>query len=331
MTALTNNELTDERLAQLANRSFYQVDGELYVPLGDEIVLMAAELQERRKADSARPVAYTTDFYVRELDKSGLYQCWLSRDARNAEYNVPLFAAPQSVLPPPEMPAHTGPRQEGRPQAYVDGWNACRDATLQSFGNSEQLNSPVTGIYDDVLNIIGLLENNEWAEHCTSTVLGSLLKSEITRLVSKEQPVPVVSFYRDGIEAAASWVDKQRQAFDNEHGRYDSDTGAFEFGNDAQRDYSDTLAELADGIRGLHPNAGDNSPVTPDGWISCSERMPPTNVAVLVCVNGVVQKSVFCWDGESWGDWYDEYDELAQTTFTHWMPLPEPPQEVNRG
>ncbi|GAA5740979.1 hypothetical protein Sent08_00023 [Salmonella enterica] len=52
--------------------------------------------------------------------------------------------------------------------------------------------APVTGIYDDVLNIIGLLENNEWAEHCTSTVLGSLLESEITRLVSKEQSAPVV-------------------------------------------------------------------------------------------------------------------------------------------
>ncbi|HIC6449268.1 TPA: hypothetical protein ACW4DX_002068 [Salmonella enterica subsp. enterica serovar Thompson] len=50
----------------------------------------------------------------------------------------------------------------------------------------------VTGIYDDILNIIGLLENNEWAEHYTSTVLGSLLESEITRLVSKEQPAPVV-------------------------------------------------------------------------------------------------------------------------------------------
>lgn len=50
----------------------------------------------------------------------------------------------------------------------------------------------VTGIYDDVLNIIGLLENNEWAEHCTSTVLGSLLESEITRLVSKERSAPVV-------------------------------------------------------------------------------------------------------------------------------------------
>ncbi len=44
----------------------------------------------------------------------------------------------------------------------------------------------------DMLNIIGLLENNEWAEHCTNTVLGSLLESEITRLVSKEQPAPVV-------------------------------------------------------------------------------------------------------------------------------------------
>lgn len=49
-----------------------------------------------------------------------------------------------------------------------------------------------TGVYKDMLNIIGLLEKNEWAEHCTSTVLGSLLESEITRLVGKEQPAPVV-------------------------------------------------------------------------------------------------------------------------------------------
>lgn len=49
-----------------------------------------------------------------------------------------------------------------------------------------------TGVYKDMLNIIGLLENNEWAEHCTSTVLGSLLESEITRLVGKEQLMSVV-------------------------------------------------------------------------------------------------------------------------------------------
>ncbi|MCM9997396.1 hypothetical protein M5F44_22905, partial [Salmonella enterica] len=93
------------------------------------------------------------------------------------------------------------------------------------------------------------------------------------------QPVPVVSFYRDGIEAAASWVDKQRQAFDNEHGRYDSDTGAFEFGNDTQHDWSYALAELADGIRGLHPNAGGNSPVIPDGWKLAPEKADEDMIA----------------------------------------------------
>lgn len=46
-----------------------------------------------------------------------------------------------------------------------------------------------TGVDDDVRNIIGLLETNEWAEHCTETVLGSRLEAEITRLVGSAQPV----------------------------------------------------------------------------------------------------------------------------------------------
>ncbi|HFG5343187.1 TPA: hypothetical protein ACGH3C_002845 [Salmonella enterica subsp. enterica serovar Javiana] len=70
-----------------------------------------------------------------------------------------------------------------------DFWN--KKWTIRPYFYTAQ---PVqeTGVYNDVLNIIGLLEKNEWAEHCTSTVLGSLLESEITRLVSKEQPAPVV-------------------------------------------------------------------------------------------------------------------------------------------
>lgn len=71
------------------------------------------------------------------------------------------------------------------------------------------------------------------------------------------RPAPVVTFYRDGIEAAAKWVDKLREAYDSEHGWSDPDTGVFEFGNDAQREYSTTLEELAEGIRALHPNAGN--------------------------------------------------------------------------
>ncbi|EGF5841433.1 DUF551 domain-containing protein [Escherichia coli] len=77
-----------------------------------------------------------------------------------------------------------------------------------------------------------------------------------------------------------------------------------------------------------------NSPVTPDGWINCSERIPDD------------KQYVWCW-GKSYGwtecdtfegyyDWSrnkwwavtDDGEEPASKV-THWMPLPEPPQEVN--
>lgn len=41
-----------------------------------------------------------------------------------------LIATPSPVVPD-EMPAHIGPREFGRPQAYIDGWNSCRAAMLQ--------------------------------------------------------------------------------------------------------------------------------------------------------------------------------------------------------
>ncbi|ENJ8941581.1 hypothetical protein AB2U14_003174 [Salmonella enterica] len=56
---------------------------------------------------------------------------------------------------------------------------------------------PATGVYNDILNIIDLLENNEWTEHCTNTVLGSLLESEITRLVGMTQSAPIMSLPDD--------------------------------------------------------------------------------------------------------------------------------------
>ncbi|HAJ8125605.1 TPA: ead/Ea22-like family protein [Escherichia coli] len=78
-----------------------------------------------------------------------------------------------------------------------------------------------------------------------------------------------------------------------------------------------------------------NSPVTPDGWISCSERMPDTKTAVLVAK-----------EFDRKGDWRMKWATYipghpdandgwiipgASWKPSHWMPLPEPPQEVNRG
>lgn len=70
-----------------------------------------------------------------------------------------------------------------------------------------------------------------------------------------------------------------------------------------------------------------NSPVTPDGWISCSERMPAQDDWILI----------YSKHGEYMaGQVQGEYVELSDGTLSwlgnalYWMPLPEPPQEVNQ-
>ncbi|EHO4823395.1 DUF551 domain-containing protein [Escherichia coli] len=70
-----------------------------------------------------------------------------------------------------------------------------------------------------------------------------------------------------------------------------------------------------------------NSPVTPDGWISCSERMPDDGQWCVV--NTEYGYYVQCWsEGQGW---LGDYISIPECDVINWMPLPEPPQEVNRG
>lgn len=66
---------------------------------------------------------------------------------------------------------------------------------------------------------------------------------------------PPPSTFVRGLEAAARWVDRRREAFDAEHGARDPETGAVEYGRgshaEAKLEYSSELAEIADGIRAL--------------------------------------------------------------------------------
>lgn len=69
-----------------------------------------------------------------------------------------------------------------------------------------------------------------------------------------------------------------------------------------------------------------DSPVTPDGWVACSERMPVDFETVLVCQDGGV---IFCAEYED-GDFYpDEFPNVPKQgcEITHWMPLPAAPQQ----
>ncbi|HHP9573075.1 ead/Ea22-like family protein [Salmonella sp. 32011401201800036SM] len=83
-------------------------------------------------------------------------------------------------------------------------------------------------------------------------------------------------------------------------------------------------AELVSQTYKLNELSG-NSPVTPDGWISCSERMPAQDDWILI----------YSKHGEYMaGQVQEEYVELSDGTLSwlgnalFWMPLPEPPQEA---
>ncbi|HFG3784142.1 TPA: DUF551 domain-containing protein, partial [Escherichia coli] len=76
-----------------------------------------------------------------------------------------------------------------------------------------------------------------------------------------------------------------------------------------------------------------NSPVTPDGWISCSERMPDDGQHVIILCDGAFVLYAQYRDGEFFDIVRngDEFFETQSRNVTDWMRLPEPPQEVNRG
>ena len=66
-----------------------------------------------------------------------------------------------------------------------------------------------------------------------------------------------------------------------------------------------------------------NSPVIPDGWVACSERMPEGMTDVHISNGHDVGQG--WWDGETWQTQHDYYSVPGDVT--HWMPLPAAPQQ----
>ncbi|HCU5335889.1 TPA: DUF551 domain-containing protein, partial [Escherichia coli] len=92
-------------------------------------------------------------------------------------------------------------------------------------------------------------------------------------------------------------------------------------------DRIDTLESCDDdrieAVKAVLRRLAGNYPVTPDGWISCSERMPDQDDWILI----------YSKHGEYMaGQVQGEYVELSDGTLSwlgnalFWMPLPEPPQ-----
>ncbi|WP_235180204.1 DUF551 domain-containing protein [Escherichia coli] len=72
-------------------------------------------------------------------------------------------------------------------------------------------------------------------------------------------------------------------------------------------------------------------PVTPDGWISCSERMPPVGVDVQLFVSSTGEQFTgFNLDNTGDFQYAQCFGAPIVCEATHWMPLPEPPKEVRQ-
>ncbi|EPE6677745.1 dATP/dGTP pyrophosphohydrolase domain-containing protein [Escherichia coli] len=148
---------------------------------------------------------------------------------------------------------------------------------------------------------------------------------------------PLKHLSKEALEAAAEpddlseWADMQFLLWDSQRRAGISDaeiTAAME--DKLKINMERQWPEPKDGEPRLHIKELGNSPVTPDGWISCSERMPKGYADVLVTDGEHVE--VKWWDESGyWNSWTELNSDIFADEITHWMPLPEPPQEVKRG
>lgn len=246
---------------------------------------------------------------------------------------TPLYTAPPAPVSVPAAMEIDDDFDSAFEHGKAVGWNAYRAAMLQvePVSNSDEL--PL-----DYLQ--GHKDGLEWAAQqaeANHPQTGDWLYDdpiELARAIRKGPDIP---------EFKSVSVDED----DNFYSWF----GRFWYENYQKNNYTTSAKQMLGTMAEFAYRAGresaalaGNSPVTPDGWISCSERMPEMGerqcyVLAADFINNYppnipnIQVGVY-------GDWFNDGnptwddgdgEDLYLKEVTHWMPLPEAPQEVNRG
>ncbi|EFT8024954.1 DUF551 domain-containing protein [Escherichia coli] len=282
---------------------------ETYGP-GSNVVLPAEEAEELARIAlaslEAEPVAKIIAHYPLGVDVGK--QKFVQAIRELPDFGGYLFAAPPAPIVPEEMYWQDAPVEgSSKAAAYATGWNDCREAMLQS-GNFRENKDSSTNNFRKI------------PEASTSSpVTPALLPGGFTIEEAKELHEDLV---RSHISKALSGEKMKKKDRDADlrwiHG---------------------VIVQAAWFVKAsLEQNAlSGNYPVTPDSWISCSERMPKKNQNVLISVNfdSDLVEPLICSARYTGGTFRRGEATIKPGNgveqVTHWMPLPEPPQEVNRG
>ncbi|HCN8497379.1 TPA: DUF550 domain-containing protein [Escherichia coli] len=157
---------------------------------------------------------------------------------------------------------------------------------------------------------------------------------------------PLKHLSKEALEAAAEpedlseWADMQFLLWDAQRRAGISDaeiTAAME--DKLKINMERQWPEPKDGEPRLHIKEPGNSPVIPDGWISCSERMPEMGerqcYVLAADFKNNYPPSIPNTQVGVYGDWFNDGnptwddgdgEDLHLKEVTHWMPLPEPPE-----
>lgn len=275
---------------------------ETYGP-GSNVVLPAEEAEELARIAlaslEAKPIGA---FHIAEQQVDGTSDYLKDGEWPIDNGIIEVYAAPPVPVVPEEKPMPNPLSMYAVDAvaaiAEVRGWNTCRAAMLQSRNFRENKNS----------------STNNFREISETSTNYPVIPSEVLSAIQK--------------------VAKIRADFDD----FDGDRrGIGDCLDEAGQELIVTINKYASQLAAepIAPNdvreqtAIPQVPVTPDGWISCSERMPNTKTAVLVAV-----------EFDRKGDWRMKWATYipghpdandgwiipgASWKPSHWMTLPEPP------
>lgn len=302
------------QISEILSKASAQSDGgNLGYAMADAVKVIDGAIA----AFDAEPVLYAAEETLAYAKMGELHLKCLSQPMGDAV--IPLYTTPPAPIVPPAQNWEELCRQHpgmsiGDAIIRAAGWNLCRYTMIQ--GKSEPANQNDEFPLD---YLQGQKDGLEWA----------------AQLAEANHPQTGDWLYDDPIELARAIrkgpdMPEFKSVSVDEDDNFYSWFGRFWYENYQKNNYTTSAKQMLGTMAEFAYRAGresaalaSNSPVTPDGWVACSERMPEGMTDVHISNGHDVGQG--WWDGDTWQTQHDYYSVPGDVT--HWLSLPAAPQQ----